>query len=338
MDKAYLTNWFSLKAAERGEIFQETGKRAGLPATAIEKDWWVCLALNLVFSSEYAPHFVFKGGTSLSKGWNLIERFSEDIDLAIDRSFLGFEGDLSKTQVKKLRKASSAFISKEFTQTLAQRINDLEIPNLSLLVREFRDSDKDPMVIELEYKTLTADADYLKPKVLIEIRARSLIEPHEERKIHSIISSQFPERDFADPDSDIPVVVPKRTFLEKAFLLHEEFQKPTGQVRVIRLSRHLYDLDKLSKTDHADKALADTELYQSIIAHREKFNLLKGIDYKLHHPESIDFIPPREIIKAWEEDYKRMQESMIYGESRNFGELITDLEKLRSRFRKAQLP
>ncbi len=333
MDKEYLQNWFSLKAPDRREIFGETGKRTGLPATAIEKDWWVTLALKLVFSSEFRDHFVFKGGTSLSKGWNLIDRFSEDIDLALDPGLLGFEGDLSKTQVKKLRKASCSFISEKYAKVLALRIEELEIPHLSLQVREFKDSDQDPMVLELGYKSLTSDANYLKPKVLIEISARSMIEPHEKREIKSIIGGTFPQQNFTDSPFAIPLVVPSRTFLEKAFLLPEEFQKPIAQIRVNRLSRHLYDLDRLSQTEHAVAALADTELYKSIIAHRERFNLLKGVDYSLHHPHKLNFIPPEEVTQAWESDYKTMQESMIYGETKSFSDLIADLGKLQSRFR-----
>ena len=106
-----MSKWFLLSEQQRREIFNQVSTQTGLPATAVEKDWWVTLVLRAAFSLPVADRLIFKGGTSLSKGWNLIERFSEDIDLALDRSFLGFEGDLSKTQVKKLRKASCAFFS-----------------------------------------------------------------------------------------------------------------------------------------------------------------------------------------------------------------------------------
>jgi hypothetical protein len=325
--------WNTIKPEERQSIFRETGEREGLPASAIEKDWWVTTALRIVFSLPVAEHLVFKGGTSLSKGWNLIERFSEDIDLAIDRRFLGFEEELSKTQVKKLRKASCFFISNDFANAIAAKIEELEIPDVTLTVQDFKDSDTDPLVVEMNYKSLTDDLPYLQPRVLLEVGARSLMEPNEERKIQSMVGSQFPDRDFADKLISIPTVLPKRTFLEKAFLLHEEFQKPIEYIRVERLSRHLYDLDKLMNTQHGEDALNDPELYRSIVAHREMFNQIRGVDYTNHQPDKIDFVPPKDIIEKWKADYIAMQESMIYGDSKNFEELITSIEVIKERFR-----
>lgn len=118
------TNWLTLSRERRVEILNQATELTGLPAIAIEKDWWVSLCLNASFSLPYSKNIVFKGGTSLSKGWDLIERFSEDIDLAIDRKFFGFEGDISKTQIRKLRKQSCEFISTEFLKGLTQTLTD----------------------------------------------------------------------------------------------------------------------------------------------------------------------------------------------------------------------
>ncbi|PCI93608.1 MAG: hypothetical protein COB15_16110 [Flavobacteriales bacterium] len=281
-----------------------------------------------------SEHLVFKGGTSLSKGWNLIERFSEDIDLAIDRKFLGFEGYLSNKQVKKLRKASCEFISNDFIKNIRQKIKELEIPDVTLTIQDFKDSDTDPLVVELIYKSLTDESPYLNPRVLIEVGARSLMEPSEKRGIQSLVGSHFADQNFADKLFLIPTILPKRTFLEKAFLLHEEFQKPITQIRIDRLSRHLYDLDKLMNTQHEKDALNDLELYKTIITHRQKFNTVRGIDYANHQPEKIDFVPPNGIIKQWKSDYVAMQENMIYGESESFENLIKNIEELKERFRK----
>ena len=336
MNEDLIKTWNTIKPEERRAIFRETGEREGLPASAIEKDWWVTIALRIVFSLPIAEHLVFKGGTSLSKGWNLIERFSEDIDLAIDRRFLGFEEKLSKTQVKKLRKASCSFISNDFANAIAAKIEKLEIPDVTLIVQDFKDSDIDPLMVEMNYKSLTDDSPYLQPKVLIEVGARSLMEPNKERKIQSMVGSQFSDRNFADKPISIPTVLPKRTFLEKAFLLHEEFQKPIEHIRVEGLSRHLYDLDKLMNTQHGEDALNDPELYRSIVAHREMFNHIRGVDYTNHQPDKIDFVPPKDIIEKWKADYIAMQESMIYGDSKNFEELITSIEVIKERFRKIE--
>lgn len=189
----------------------------------------------------------------------------------------------------------------------------------------------------MNYKSLTDDSPYLKPRVLIEVGARSLMEPTVKREIQSMLGLHFSDKDFADKPISIPTVLPKRTFLEKAFLLHEEFQKPIEQIRVERLSRHLYDLDKLMDTQHGEDGLKDTELYKTVVAHRKKFNLIRGIDYANHQPDKIDFVPPKDIIKKWEADYIAMQESIIYGESKSFEELIASMEKLKERFRKIDI-
>jgi predicted nucleotidyltransferase component of viral defense system len=109
MHKEALLEWFKLTDQNRRNIFGEIATKMSLPASAIEKDWWVVRTLEIVFQSEIAMHTVFKGGTSLSKAWNLIDRFSEDIDLALDRKFFGFgqeDGTMTGSQVSKLRKKS----------------------------------------------------------------------------------------------------------------------------------------------------------------------------------------------------------------------------------------
>ena len=89
------TEWLKLSKERKIDILNLVSNRTGLPPIAVEKDWWVTLTLFCSFNQKYSEHIVFKGGTSLSKGWNLIERFSEDIDLAIDRKFFGFEGGMT---------------------------------------------------------------------------------------------------------------------------------------------------------------------------------------------------------------------------------------------------
>lgn len=332
MDSKLIKTWSKLSKDDKLSIFEEAGEKAGLPATAIEKDWYVTLALSLVFSGKFAKHLVFKGGTSLSKGWNLIERFSEDIDLAIDREFLGFEGKMTKSRIERLRKTSCAFVSGDFADAVSEKINEQDI-GLTLNVPDFNLSNTDPVTLELHYEPLTDKTSYLKPRILIEVGARSLMEPCTERTICSIAGKNFANRDFADQPISIPTVLPKRTFLEKVFLLHEEFQKPTEHIKVNRLSRHFYDLDKLATTYHSREAVKDMKLYQSIIEHRRLFNPVKKIDYANHHPDKINLIPPTEVIKDWEADYSIMRESMIYGNSKNFQELLVGMKKLMKRFR-----
>ena len=121
------TDWLKISEERRIEILNQASNNTGLPAIAIEKDWWITVALKASFALKYSPNIVFKGGTSLSKGWNLIERFSEDIDLAIDRKFFGFEGDISKSQIKNLRKISCEFISTTFLEDLTKQFTEWKV-------------------------------------------------------------------------------------------------------------------------------------------------------------------------------------------------------------------
>ena len=326
------TSWLTLSKERRIEFLNQATELTGLPSVAIEKDWWVTLALNASFSLPYSKNIVFKGGTSLSKGWNLIERFSEDIDLAIDRKFFGFDGDISKTQIKNLRKQSCEFTSTIFLADLTKILTEWEaIEECKLIAQPVKDSDRDPQVIEIHYNSVIDTSAYLPQRVLIEVSSRSLMEPIEERQIISILSENFPQLSFGTVPFAIPTVLPQRTFFEKIFLLHEEFSQKDEKIRIDRLSRHLYDLEKLMDTEHGIEALKNTVLYNNIVAHREKFNPLRGLDYANHIPSKIKIIPPEEVVKDYERDYEAMTSFMIYGEPLKFDHLIKRLLQLQIR-------
>ena len=326
------SNWLTLSKERRIEILNQATELTGLPSVAIEKDWWVTMALNASFSLPYSKNIVFKGGTSLSKGWNLIERFSEDIDLAIDRKFFGFDGDISKTQIKNLRKQSCEFISTTFLADLTKILTEWKaIDECILIAQPVKDSDKDPQVIEIQYNSVIDTSEYLPQRVLIEVSSRSLMEPIEERQINSILSDNFPQQSFVTFPFAIPTVLPQRTFLEKVFLLHEEFSQETEKIRIDRLSRHLYDLEKLMDTEHGIEALKNIDLYNNIIAHREKFNPLRGLEYVNHIPSKISILPPKVVIKGYERDYEAMTSFMIYGEPLKFDHLMIRLMELQTR-------
>jgi predicted nucleotidyltransferase component of viral defense system len=326
-----IKNWYDLDINSKKDVYNEISDRTGLVADAIEKDWWVVQTLRLIFEMDCADSLVFKGGTSLSKAWGLIERFSEDIDLALDRKFLGFEGELSNQQIKKLRKASFKYITEEFYPALKVKFEDAGLSDLEIKIAETTESDQDPRIIEIYYPSVFDELGYIRPKVIIEVGSRSLREPFSVRSFNSYVGENYPDTVFADSLINIPTVNPERTFLEKIFLLHEEFQKPLDKIRVDRLTRHLYDLEKLMDTEFAQKAFTDSKLYQDIVAHRKLYTSIRGIDYENHSPQKINPIPPAEIIGKWEKDYMVMQQYMIYGESLSFSELIERVKELKRR-------
>jgi hypothetical protein len=333
-----MIEWLKLTDERKRQILNQANTERGLLPQAIEKDWWVTLALKAAFSTKWRDNLVFKGGTSLSKAWGLIERFSEDVDLAMDREAPGFPLEfVSKTQVAKLRRVTSAFIANEFRIELENTLLSFGVPadQFQLTVQETEVEDRDPQVLELGYHSALEPEAYIAERVLLEIGARSLREPFSNREIRTILHEVFPDRPFAGIPFTIPVVDRKRTFLEKSFLLHEEFLKLPEKIRHHRLSRHLYDLEKMMDTEHAVEALEDDDFYYKIIEHRQHFNAIRGMDYSFHRREHINFIPPDSVISKWESDYAEMRRVMIYGKSHEFPVLIFRLQALLSRFRQS---
>lgn len=320
-------DFYKLKPDEKKLIFTTAGEKAGLPAYAVEKDWWVVQTLRIIFEMEIGKHLLFKGGTSLSKAWKLINRFSEDIDLALNREYLGFDsGLISKTQVRKLREASFDYITESFNQDLQKAYQKQGIKDLTFDYENLGDGDQDPVSILIYYPQIIEHPEYIQPRVKVEIGSRSLKDPFTDRSFTTIIGEEFSDKPYADTEITIPCINPERTYLEKLFLLNEEFQKPEEKIRVDRLSRHLYDIHQIAKSEHRRKA-HDHKLIKDIIAHRERFNGMRGVDYSTHFPPKLNPIPPDKFIKDWKEDYKKIQEEMIPGDSPSFDDLIDSVKQ-----------
>jgi predicted nucleotidyltransferase component of viral defense system len=324
-------DFYKLDKKEKEAVFNAIAAEKGMTAFAVEKDWWVSRTLEIIFKMPVAEHLVFKGGTSLSKAWKLINRFSEDIDLAIDKEFFdGFKGDISKTQISKLRKAAGKYTTGTFFVDLQNEFNEKGFNNLKFEVIESGESDQDPRVLEIYYPNIIAATEYIKPRVQIEISCRSLREPFTMKQFGSLVDEFYEGRDFTAPLFEVPTVNPERTFLEKLFLLHEEFHRPEEKMRVERLSRHLYDIYHLTQAEIAQKAINDKILYETIVVHRFKYARVGEVDYNLHHPKTLNPIPPKVRTEAWKSDYAKMKEDMIYDDEKpSFEVLIENLENLR---------
>ncbi len=328
--------WIDLDEKQKITILEQVGNQIGLPAFAVEKDWWVCIILKAVFQSKYAESIIFKGGTSLSKAYGIISRFSEDVDLIIDRHLLGFDELTSNSQIKKLRKASGGFIINEFREELVHQLNILGIDATKYEIRynDKVDDTSDPNTLEIYYQSVVAtSSQYIEKRVLLEMGARSLIEPSEKRNVTSFIDEKYLDSTFSLPSTEVLVVIPTRTFIEKTLLLHEEFSKPIDKIRTDRLTRHLYDLEKLMDTEYGLKAIEDHDLFEAIVHHRKIVNPLRGMDYSNHKRETLKIIPPAEKLKDWELDYRSMQENMLVGESLKWAELIARIREIEKRFR-----
>lgn len=270
----------------------------------------------------------------------MINRFSEDIDIAIRREGKFNISSTSGNQLSKVRRAARHYIVRELPEELTEALNKMGIVDFSVepeLTRTDNDGNPSelsatthPSTIFVHYKSiLPEESEYIESKVKIEISCLSMDEPVEERTLRSFMADVLREEE--DAEVRFPTVVPTRTFLEKIFLLHEEFQKEKPRSK--RMSRHLYDIEKIMDTAFG-KSIADRELYDSVVKHRSVFNKVEGIDYNLHSPSTLSLIPPDSIIKEWEKDYQSMQNHFIYEEqSLSFYELIKRLEELTARIR-----
>ena len=319
------------------QVLEQVRNNTGLDQQTIEKDWWVTQVLRALFSLPYAEYLSFKGGTSLSKCWKIIERFSEDVDIAIDRKFLGFEGELSKRQISdRLRRATCSFVREKMQYDVRKQmiINGIQADLFEVDVNITPITTTDPEVIMINYQSVLPLSAYIIHTVKIEISGRSMHEPVELHKINSMIDEAFSQSPFAEVEFGVQAVLPHRTFLEKLFLLHEEFSKSQGEIRTERMSRHIYDIERMMHTTVAEEALQDESLYRSVVEHRRKFIGLRGFNYDTLYPATLNLLPPnKEIERQWREDYKHMQDTMIYGESVSFDVLLDSLKALNARIR-----
>lgn len=301
-------DYLSLSREDRRAYCEQAAAVLGLPPMVIEKDYWVCWTLREVFGlTGWREHLLFKGGTSLSKCWGLIKRFSEDIDLVIDRRWLGFSDghDLSRKQLKKLRKAAVRRIHEQLYPTLQGRIDYLGLHDQLRLTLDPDDPDEQTLL--LDYGHGFADTTtYLRPVVKVELGARSDVQPAEERPLRSYLSEALPHA--LSPEA-IPVraLSPRRTFWEKAMLLHEEAFRPPDKPRRKRMARHYYDLWCLISAGIGAEAAADTALFAEVASHRETFFAQSWVDYSTLRRGTLSVLPASDQEPGWRTDFAEMR-------------------------------
>lgn len=333
-----MNKFLTLTKEQRATVFERVGASVGLPMQAVEKDFWVTVILQAVFSLPVAQHLIFKGGTSLSKAWGLISRFSEDIDLAVNPIALGAaEGDLTKKQIKKLRKASSLFVSEQLTPMLCAKINEMGMSAfLNIEAQPNGEGDNtypEPRQIYIRYQSVfEKPLTYLRPDVVLEVSARSLIEPAMPTHVSCILADYIPIQSACD--AVVHTAIPAKTMVEKMFLLHELFSVPGHGTRAERKSRHLYDLYQMMQQDFAQEAITNDALWESIRHHREVFTSVQGVDYSGDVRQRICLLPREDIVAIWQSDYETMRSSMIHGSAPTWDELIEQITILQNKTRK----
>lgn len=304
--------FLKLSASDRRDALGVAATASGRPVHLLEKDVWVVWSLAALFNAPFADHLVFKGGTSLSKGYGVIQRFSEDVDLTYDIRALA--PDLAGDAAEPLppNRSQEQKWTREVRRRLPVWIADLVVPAIqealgrdALTAKLRLEDDK----LFIDYEPLATGTGYVGPSILLEFGARSTGEPAEKRAIVCDAASHLAELVF--PTAEPRVMRVERTFWEKATAVHVFCLQ--GRIRGHRFARHWHDLARLDEAGHADAALLDRDLAKAVARHKGIFFAEKDrdgrlVDYDAAVAGRLSLVPTGDAYKALAEDYRQMIE------------------------------
>ena len=328
-----------LERKERSQAFRIASEKLGYPAYVIEKDFWVTYILDTLFNRINHNHrLLFKGGTSLSKCYKLIDRFSEDIDLSLHMADLGFEGDkaphivaekesksAAKRSVENLKVAGELFLKNTILMLLKDKIIE-DVGSLESWSLLLDDANSENLLFHYP-KSLEDDEygnKYVKPVVLIETGTKSEHVPTEEIEVNSFLEDAISE---IHSRTIVKVLSPKRTFWEKVTLLHAENNINRVERVKERLSRHLYDIVMLSRSSIGVEAINDIALLDTVAKHKSFYYRSNAAKYDEAKVGTLKIVPNGKILEAFRADYEKMR-SMFAGEVIEFDVIIEELQIL----------
>lgn len=331
-------NIYDVPRNELGDIFKQTALKVGMSSPSIiEKDFWLVKLLQLLFSNNiFIKHHVFKGGTSLSKCFGLIQRFSEDVDITISKALLGFHESIEEVSIlgdKKRKRYFNELISaavqhvKTIAFTLEKQLESrIDHADWQLYVDS---NDKQQIIFEypksLEQSMYPDDA-YVKPKILLEFGCRGALEPASLVNITTYIEQSFSEI-FSSNKITVNALNPERTFWEKITLLHMLAHKSDDKPPQPRMARHYYDIYKLSKSEVIGTATKNIPLLESVATHKSIYFRSKQASYETAKPGSLKLVPNQRNLKALESDYNAMKD-MFFQEKISFNDIFTEITLL----------
>ena len=324
-------HYFDLSLAEQAELLHGLAPALGRRAEILEKDIWLCQVLGILFALPNRKPMAFKGGTSLSKVYQAIERFSEDIDVTIDYRSLVTDApglvNLPNTHRKKLYDALKAALVQHVTEELVPALRGAlahALPAHEVAIEVSDDAEK----LWLYYPSAVENTDaYLRPSVLIKFGGRNATLPQDTVTIMPDVAAHVPGLVF--PSAQVAVLSPMRTFWEKATLIHVECHRPDLRAGAERLSRHWYDLARLADHEVGRRALADTELLHDVLRIKETFYRSGFSHYEQCRAGGLRLIPDAALLRALQQDYQAMLDAqMFYGEIMTFDHIVERLTAL----------
>jgi hypothetical protein len=322
-----MNNVAQLSEKQRNELFQETATLMNTTNAIVEKDFWVVWTLNKLFSDDRLNKILmFKGGTSLSKVFNLIGRFSEDIDLILDWREVTNDNPLDEQPSKN----KQVKFNEQINENAKVYIKDKLLPIISEILSsactcEFDVDDKGNYFVNINYPSTFHD-EALRPKILLEIGPLASWLPSASFEITTFVATEFPDL-FKQPKCSVNAVVAKRTFWEKATILHQEANRDENKKIPLRHSRHYYDLAQMAQSNVKDEALNDLELLQDVVVFKQKFYMSAWAKYENAKVGTFKILPPEFRYKELKSDYNSMR-SMIFDKYLEFDEIIEILKNL----------
>ena len=338
MNKTF-KSFLSVTDEEKRYIFESASKRLNTAPNHMEKDLWVCFVLDALYNGlpEEHPKLLFKGGTSLSKAFALVQRFSEDVDIVVYREDLGFKEERDPTLALSLSNKKRKALFEELRSACSDYILEDMKKDLTILIDEiaqgcrvFPDpSDQDGQTLLVEYPSIytTEESSYVVPRVKIEAGARSALGPNLICTIAPYIADELP--DWSLEVENITVISPERTYLDKLLILHGVHcgYRDSGRLprEKQRISRHYYDVAKITGTDVGRSALSDTNLLDEVRAHNTLAFRQAWKKLEEAVPGSVRLVPQEEPRRIIEQDYEHMQE-MLFGDAHDFEWIMEQLE------------
>lgn len=325
-----MRNIATIPARDREALFRNTAAKMGMSEAIIEKDFWVCYMLDYLFHRcAWKDNLAFKGGTSLSKAYGLIERFSEDIDLILDWRVLGY--GINEPWEQRSNTKQDIF-NKEANTRAEDFLRDIFLPSvvadltadLGGNVKCFID-DNDPQTVKIVYPNSFADMSILQ-EIRLEIGALAAWTPVKVADITPYAAQEY-GRLFKQPFTDVLTVLPERTFLEKVTILHREAFREVDRPFPSRYSRHYYDLYRMMQTEVKDNALADNDLLTRVVDFKDKFYRCPWARYDLAKRGSMRLMPPDYNLDKLRDDYEHMY-NMLFGHKPSFEEIMEGISKL----------
>jgi hypothetical protein len=336
-------SFLSAAAEDRRDAFLGAGRRLGTPEQNIEKDFWVSWTLDTLFNGADAggPRLLFKGGTSLSKAFGLISRFSEDIDITIFRDDLGegarveeleaLSGKKRRRRLDAIKAASQAYVNDAMRTQVANHLSEaLQAAELEATAGrvELDPDDPDHQSLIIWYPKVTVAADgYIRPAVKIESGAKSALDPNRPVVIRPYVADDVAGMDLSVPN--VTTVVAERTFWDKAVILHglRQWFERRGVLRGggQRISRHYYDVYRLLDSDAGRNAAKDLDLAVDCVRHARMFFNSHDLNLVTATPGSFTLSPNRDMAANLARDYTAMS-GMIFGKAPSLDEILKRID------------